>query len=71
MGERTDSLIPKHHQPHGHVDQPLAVVVLVLTAIGIIVMLSASAGISLDRTGFRPQSHVAYAAGFARRLLHV
>jgi cell division protein FtsW len=44
-------LIPDHHRPLGHTDRTLALSVLMLTAIGGIVMLSASAGISLDRTG--------------------
>jgi cell division protein FtsW len=44
-------LIPDHHRPLGHTDRTLALSVLVLTAIGAVVMLSASAGISLERTG--------------------
>lgn len=52
MGQTTNTpLIPNHHRPQGSTDQTLVLVVLVLTAIGVIVMLSASAGISLDKTG--------------------
>jgi cell division protein FtsW len=43
--------IVEDHHPRGRTDRPLLVSVLLLTIIGIIVMLSASAGISLDKMG--------------------
>jgi cell division protein FtsW len=41
----------ENHKPQGTIDRTLLFITLMLTAMGVVVMLSASAGISLDKTG--------------------
>jgi cell division protein FtsW len=41
----------ENHKPQGSIDLTLLFIMMALTAFGVVVMLSASSGISLDRTG--------------------
>jgi len=47
----TPKFLLENHKPQGSIDRTLLFIMMVLTAFGVVVMLSASSGISLDRTG--------------------
>ena len=47
----TPKFLLENHKPQGSIDRTLLFIMMVLTAFGVVVMLSASSGISLERTG--------------------